>query len=245
MADKTFAVMYGPAATGKSLVIKALREFCGLDFYEPPVIKAKECRPDCKPRPEDIPIWDNPHYFRLEREIKKLKDMKEPQYIVGECRDNLQAFDLGNIVRSENPLIFRDLYYTFIPALKKSEYLEGKAKVKTIFLSPFKKDEIDIGMNNAHFPEQISLVMAHRLALRSFKQKGDGAYSEATVKDNELRARTAYEEILASYLADEFVHNPFPEGHPAWNYDDKNARFLKAPEKEVMAILQDVGRAWR
>jgi hypothetical protein len=227
MTNKIFTVMYGPATAGKSLIAKSLKEHCGLDFYEPPVLKSKSCRPNRQLRPDDNPA----DFLENDEEIKKLGS--DPRYIITQCRENWQAFDLENVVKSENPIIFRDLYYTFIPPLYKSDYLKGKAEIKTLFISPMSQ--------NRHYNKiTLTSLMSQRLALRSFKQKGDKAYSQAAIEDNELRARTAYAELLASDKADKFIYNQFPEGHPDWNYDDKNGSFLKRSEEEVMKIVKEV-----
>jgi len=240
-SNKIFTVMYGPASAGKSLITKALRKFCNLDFYEPPVIKSKDCRTNREPRPEDIPFWDNPEYFlESDEHIRQLKD--NPRYLVKQCRSNWQAFDLEEVANSKNPLIFRDLYYTFISSLKNSKYLEDKAEVKTLFISPFERERIAI-LDVPCAREYVHCMMSQRLALRSYKQKGDKAYSQAVMEDNEERALTACDEFEQGIYADIFVHNPFPEGHPAWNYDDKTGLFLKEPEPEAMGIVRKVERS--
>lgn len=239
MANKIFGVVYGLSGAGKSLTISALEDYCSFDFYQPPVIKSWQCRPDSKPRPEDVKVWHNSDYF-LPRDEQVRKLSTNPRYLTTEFRGHWQAFDLENVLNNNKSLAFRDLYYTFIPGLKKSKYLKGKVEIRTIFLSPFQEKEIKNGIGTDSFRKHVYSMMSQILALRSCKQKKDKVYNKTVMDDNELRAITAYQEIKASQFADIIIYNPFPEGHPAWNYDDKASLFLRKPEKEVMAVVKQV-----
>ena len=237
---KIFIVIYGVSCAGKSPTINALKSQ-GIDFYEPPVIKSWECRPDCKPRKEDEKVWNNPQNFLPKNsDIEALED--NPQYITTKFRGHSQAFNLENVLNSPKKTILRDLYYTFIPKLKQSKYFYDKVEIRTIFFSPFTKEEIKEGLGKDSFKKHVYSKMLKILENRSFKQKGDEAYSKGVMQDNRVRAITAYDEIEASRYADHIVYNPFPEGDDAWDNFDINRKIDSEGEslKDVLNQLEKI-----
>lgn len=212
MLTKRLVILSGPSCVGKGPVASAVKKFHPEINYESvPVIKSKESRGN-KPRPDEVDIWDNPDFFRMNDEIAELRNYS--RYIVGDCRGFLQAIDLEKVTKAKGDLIFVEIYHTLGRQLRTSRYLSD-TKITTLFMSPLSQKEVQLlRACKVCLTSYLKGLMAQKQLVRAgFQRK---SVDRALLEDIETRAEDAIDELRSAPDYTFVIVNHDGEGCANW-----------------------------
>ncbi|HET6459406.1 MAG TPA: hypothetical protein VFG29_01335 [Syntrophales bacterium] len=211
---KRLIVLSGPSCAGKSPLLKAVKRMHPeISFRMPILYTSRPAR--------SIETEGADYYFRSQKEIRSFP---RERFIVGQVRNIWQAVDLiqmqGLFVDSN--LIIVEIYPTLGKLLLHHPLitqLTAGFEVYTVFINPASEDEIHALQINMGFtsPEETAAsIMLPKLIGRT-QQQGKLLTPEA-LKDLEIRASTAYEEMKMGETYTHHIVNHDGEDSNNWRY---------------------------
>lgn len=232
---KRLFLLSGPSCVGKGPLVAAVKQFRpDVKFTKLSVIKSKTSRHNI-PRPDELPVWDNPDCWRTEEELAALANNNH--FVIGKCHGFTQAVNLDLIVNYPEQTILMEMYYPMVPGLLAAERLKG-IKIETIFLTPASEDEIlfaeKCGLNRETFIKSLMTdKQFNRIAFH--KRKVDSEFLE----DVKKRISDSVLEIAASKNYNHIIVNRDGEGSPNWNRL-ADGTFIGKPIGDASAAMESL-----
>ncbi len=205
-------IVSGPSCAGKTPLINSLKA-----LYPSLNIKAPVLYTSRAPRPGETDGKD--FYFRDEQEIRALD---RESYVVAPVRHLWQALDLEALqdtLQSHTAIL--DIYPTFADELLKMD-LDARIpnlSVQRVFISPLSKQELsDIQqhMNFATLHDAMTSIMMHKQIRRAIFQ--GKVLTKAELKDIQIRASKAYDELGMGESYDTILVNHDTEDSDHWHF---------------------------
>ena len=203
-------ILSGPSCVGKSPLDKAL-----VKFY--PTLR-KSMQPlilynDRDKRPGEVDGVD--YHFRSRKQIEKLKNKKK--FVVMDVRGDLQALDVQQLL---NILEEGDVFFEgnpFIGRILLTHSALSDLKRLSIFMSPLSRDEIIFlkSESSISISSLVIDVMRRKLLRRTRKQKGELSHND--LKNIEVRASSAYNELKEAHNFQYVIPNH--DGEDCENWD--------------------------
>jgi guanylate kinase len=211
MGKKKIVILSGPSCVGKTPLIKTFEK-----LYPELAINLKKIvlYNSRFPRPSEKDGVD--YYFRERNEIEILRNNEN--YIVIEVRGDLQALDINVLLlQLEN----NDVFYegnTYIAKILMQYPLLVNVNKLSIFLSPFRKDEIlkiHSDKDVTRLQDVIIETMKNKLVLRS--KKFNQELTENVLENINVRASDAFSELKEAWKFDFVIPNHDGEDSDNWN----------------------------
>ena len=211
---KRLIILSGPSCVGKSPLLKAVRKVYPEISFRMPILYTSRL-------PRSIETEGVDYYFRSEEEIRAFPPER---FIVGQIRKIWQAIDLVETQELflHNSLIIIEIYPTLGKLFRDHpliRQLTTDFEVYTVFISPASEDEIHALQTNMGFasPEETAAaIMLPKLIGRS-QQQGKLLTPEV-LKDLEIRASMAYDEIKMGETYTYHIVNHDGEDSNSWHY---------------------------
>ena len=224
-------IITGPSCIGKSPLDMALKR-----FY-----------PDIRNQVQPLILWNSrdprpgeidgvQYHFTTINKFKELKS--NPDFVVMDVRGDTQAL---NVKELSIKLLKGDVFYegnTYMAKLLiELEAIKQYAKT-SIFISPLSREEIQF-LCSKEAPQDLSGIitdiMRRKLLRRTKKQKGLLSLKES--ENIEIRANSAYREMIEAHHFDFVIPNHDGEDSEHWNafyYPIGDARNTLLAVKEIM-----------
>ncbi len=201
----------GTSGVGKTPLIKS---FIGQNPYKkigiPVLFTSREARP--------IETEGVDYFFRSEDCVRGLDPER---FVLAQTRHIWQAVDIPALSRltSENDIVLCDMYYTLVQALLTHPHVPKAIKHNyiRIFMQPVSMDEIrekKESMADASLRDAAAAISKPKLIERA-QQQGK-ALTPDVLRDIEIRANCAWEEIQIGQEYDVVLTNHDGENSPHW-----------------------------
>lgn len=211
MKSALCVLLSGPSCAGKTPLIKAfIRENPDKLIAKPVLITSRE------PRPNEGEGVD--YFFRSETEITNLD---RSRFIVAKTRHIWQAIDSIEILQliANFEVVIFDIHPNLVHALLKFDHLSSAVKSRSVrvFLQPATLTEIQDmqrALGDASPQQATAAIMTPKLISRA-QQYGLDLTPEV-LRDIQIRAGRAWEEILLGQDYDRILVNHDGEESPHW-----------------------------
>jgi guanylate kinase len=212
-SGKRLIVLSGPSCVGKTPLLKALKRDARVKFVSPILYTSR------KPRPGEKDGID--FHFRDEKEIRSFS---ETQFVVGPVRHLYQAIDLKELegLIGEHDTIVLEIYPVLANILLDNSQFKKMAKairLVRVFISPIDEKELEDICAKMSFPgpeKALATIMAQKQINRARNQGKIIGLDE--MRDIELRASKAFEEIKMGRFYDHVLVNHDNEDSDHWKY---------------------------
>jgi guanylate kinase len=204
-------ILSGPSCIGKTPLEKALGKFF-------PELHGRMSKlvlyNDRNPRPGERD--GVAYHFRTRDQLEALRE--DERYLIIEVRNDLHALDIDDLLKrvKNSDLLYEGNPYVSLAI--RNHPLTTDIPQLSVFLSPLSKAEIlDLQKpgRNVSLPDFLTRVMRRKLLRRASRQKGELSLED--LKDIEMRASSAYQELKMAHQFDFVIPNHDGEDSENWD----------------------------
>lgn len=211
--QKKIILLSGPSCAGKTPLIRSLqRSHPEISFGRPVLYTSREPRPNEK-EGED-------YFFRSAEEIQQLPSGR---FVVAPTRHLWQAIDLDQVdlLLQENALVIFDVHPRLVKEFAERDRLRYRSDLalRRVFLQPATLEEIqELTAKQGYETEQEATAALMTPKLISRAQQHGKPLTRDVLRDIDIRASHAWEEILTGQDYDDIIINHDSEDSPHWHY---------------------------